>query len=520
MPMHNTTEIGYPVQPTPWWATWWLAVSVSLALAVPLLRPAIPPLTDLFGHLARYAIVARIDTSPYFHQWFATRWVLSGNLGVDLIVSAIGGWLGIILATKLVVIATAVLNGVGMLMLAREAHGGRVPPTAVFALPLVFGMPFQYGFLNYSLSITMTFVAAALWIRLGRSSRAPLRAFVFMPIAIAIWVAHLAGWGMLCLILFAIETATLRRGGASIASAIWRAAIACLPIGAPIVVMLLQPAAPSTLGIAQWFDWPLKLFFLVSVLRDQNAAFDIASAVLLYGLAALAVLGIGFRMEPRLACAAGLVFGVFLLIPGMIMGSALADMRLLPCALALAILSLSPTSVMRRRLALLATAGIAFLGIRLAVQTIGWARTATLQQNQLAAIEHIPRGSRVFVLVTLPCELTWTRPRMDHLGLMAIVRRDAFVNGVWDMPSSSLTVHRPDTAGFVYAGSQTLFPRRCRYDADYDLPRALRTVPRTAFDFVWLIDTPERDWPVDGELRPVWSGNRTVLYRIAHAPSG
>ncbi|KQN31342.1 hypothetical protein ASF00_00530 [Sphingomonas sp. Leaf34] len=497
-------------RPMPWWATRRYLALVSVLLAIPLSGPAIPPLTDIFGHLARYTIVARIDASAYLHQWFATHGHLSGNSGVDLIAAWFGPIVGIIPVTKLALIATAVLTGGGMLLTARAAHG-RLPPTAPFALPLTFGMPFQYGFLNYSLSVALVFPAIALWLRLRRGA---VRAAVFIPVGLVIWVTHLAGWGLLGLVLFAIELATARRDGAPW----WRAVIACLPLVAPVAILLLPSGGSSTIGVSHWFDGSLKLFFIVAVLRDQNAVFDIASAALLVALVMFGIRGMGFRMEPRLACAAAAVFAAFLVMPGMIMGSALADMRVLPYALALAILALSPTSTAQRDLTLLAIAALAFLGLRLAVQTIGWSRTAALQREQLAALDHVPQGSRVFVLVTLPCETAWRSHRMDHIGLMAIVRREAFVNGVWDMPSSQLTVHRPDATGFVYAGSQTLFPAGCRYDAQYDLAHALATLPRAAFDLVWVVDTPRTAWPKDRGLRRIWSGDRGVLYRIPHTP--
>lgn len=502
---------------TPWWATRRFTALVSLLLVVSLAWPEIPPLSDIFGHLARYTIVARIDTSPYLHQWFMTQWHLAGNLGFDIVVALVGDWFGIVLATKLALIATAVLTGGGMLMLAREAHG-RLPPTAAVALPLVFGMPFQYGFLNYSLSVALLFPAIMLWLRLGRTGQAGLRTLLFVPIGIVVWVTHLAGWGLLGLSVFAIELVSARQCGTSLQAAIARAGIACLPIAAPLAIMAVQSGAATAAGVTHWFDWQLKLFFLIAILRDRSSGFDIASGVVLYTLVVLGLRSTGFRMEPRLACAAAVTFGAFVVMPGMIMGSALADMRVLPVAIAFALLSLSPTTNDRRHLALLAVSALAFLGLRLAVQTVGWARTAALQQAQLAAIEHIPRGSRVFVLVTLPCESAWNSRRMDHLGLMAIVRRDAFANGVWNMPSSQLTVHRPDATGFVYAGSQTLFPAGCRYAPQYDLPHALATMPRAAFDFVWLIDTPRTAWPKDRGLHRIWSGNRGALYRIAHKP--
>ncbi|MFO3796683.1 MAG: S1C family serine protease, partial [Anaerolineales bacterium] len=39
-----------------------------------------------------------------------------------------------------------------LLWIAREVHG-RIPPTALFALPLAYSYPFQFGFVNFALSI-------------------------------------------------------------------------------------------------------------------------------------------------------------------------------------------------------------------------------------------------------------------------------------------------------------------------------------------------------------------------------
>ena len=501
-----------PCPPRPWWATWQGAALVSLTLAVPLLWPIVPPLTDIYGHLARFAIITRIDTSPYLHRWFTIEWRLSGNLGVDILVALTGKVMGVVLATKLTLIATVIVTALGILLVAREAHG-RIPPTAFFALPLVFAMPFQFGFLNFTLSVALAFMAIGVWMRLDRLERRTTRALLFVPVGIVLWVTHIAGWGLTGLAIFAIELVTARRRKAGFARVLWRAGMASLPLAAPIAIMLVQPNAPST-GIAQWFNWDLKLFYLKAVLRDQNMAFDIISTMLLYGLILCGLRGAGFRMEARLACAAGFVFVAFLLMPGTVMGSAFTDMRLLPCALALAILSLSPVTKIRRRLTAIAAAALLFLGIRLVVQTVSWVRIGALQTEQRAAIDHIPRGSRVAALVALPCETLWSSARMDHLALMAIVRRDAFVNGLWDIPSSQLSIHRPDAQGFVYAGSQALFPVGCRYDEAYSRARALATLPRGAFDYLWLVDTPKQDWPADARLRIIWSADRAVLYRI------
>jgi hypothetical protein len=54
-----------------------------------------------------------------------------------------------------------------MLWVAREVHN-RLPPTVAFALPLAFGHPFMFGFVNFALSMAFAFLAFGLWLRLGR----------------------------------------------------------------------------------------------------------------------------------------------------------------------------------------------------------------------------------------------------------------------------------------------------------------------------------------------------------------
>ena len=43
---------------------------------------------------------------------------------------------------------------------------------------------------------------------------------------------------------------------------------------------------------------------------------------------------------------------------------------------------------------------------------------------------------------------------------------------------------------------------------------------RGVFDYVWLIEVPEQDWPKDPRLIPIWRHGSSVLYRIAAADEG
>src|SRR5438445_2972093 len=176
---------------------WWdsrVAIAAAIVLAtVPLLYPPIPPLVDLLGHMGRFRVELDGGHSPWLQQYYAFRWAPIGNLGVDLIVCLIAPLVGFEPAVKLVVVAIPALTVAGMLWVAREVHG-RIPPTAFFAIPFVYGHPFLYGFLNFALSMALALLAFGLWLRLGSLGRTRLRAALFVPISLIVYFAHAFGW--------------------------------------------------------------------------------------------------------------------------------------------------------------------------------------------------------------------------------------------------------------------------------------------------------------------------------------
>ena len=184
-------------------------MAAVLISAVPLLWPAVPPLTDLPGHLGRFRVMLDGDAGP-LAAWYRFRWMLVGNLGVDLAVRALAPVLGLLPAVKAVVIATVMLTVAGTLWIAREVHG-RVTPWAIAALPLAYNYAFHFGFVNYLLAMALALNAFALWLRLGQLARYRLRAALFVPVALAIWLAHVVGWGMLGLFVLGAELRDWKR---------------------------------------------------------------------------------------------------------------------------------------------------------------------------------------------------------------------------------------------------------------------------------------------------------------------
>jgi hypothetical protein len=485
-----------------------------LLAALPLVWPQLPPLVDLPSHIGRFRVQTAIDQVPALAAAYAFEWRLIGNLGVDLIVALLAPWLGVELATKLVILAIPVAMAAGMLALAREVHG-RIPVTALFALPLVYAYPFQFGFVNFWLAQALALPALALWIRLGRQRRPALRAGLFAAIGLALWVVHTVGWGLLGLCAFGSELVLQRRAGRGWIGAAWHAGWACAPLALPLVPTLLVNA-DSQMRSGGFFQLPLKWIFLISVLRDRWQGFDLASAALLY-LVAIGGLLAPHRLIGRnalLTVPAALCALAFLLMPRIATGSNYADMRLVPFTLALALLALDPAARPAWLRPALALAGALFLVARTGATTASFLLYDRLHRAELAALDALPRGAAVLALVSRPCwRFAWATDRLDHLPSMAIVRRDAFTNDQFAADNAQLIrVVKPHVGRYGRDPSQILYPPACNREGSI-LPNALVEFDRRAFTHVWTIAVPRGrvDQP---DLTPVWSNGRSTLYRV------
>jgi hypothetical protein len=489
--------------------------ALMLLAALPLIRPEIPPLTDLMGHMGRYRVELADPSSPLRTIFYDFNWAVMGNLGVDLLIVPMSKIFGLELGVKLIVLAVPPLTALGMLWIAREVHG-RIPPTAIFALPLIYGFPFQWGFINFALSMALALNAFALWLRLGRLGRIKLRAALFVPIGAIIWFAHSFGWGVLGLLAFSAEFVRYRDCGKNFIVSTWHGGLACLPLAPPLLLMLAWRSGTVSGGTTDWFNWAAKYVYFLSTLRNHWLELDIFSLALLLGLSVFGLLGMGFRMNRTLGHAAVVLIAAFILLPRIALGSAYTDMRLAPFMLAIAILGISPKIHNRYWLNGLALAALALFAVRIGISTQRFAEVDRRYAEQLHALDHVPRYSRVFVLVDLPCLSRWDATRMDHLGAMAIVRRDAFVNGQWSMPGAQLlTIKYAPAKGFAEDPTQILRPIWCRARGNRSLENSLAHFPRNAFDFVWLIDARPDRWPHQPDLEQVWHGPRSgALYRV------
>ena len=336
-----TTIAHFPaVEPSTSHREWWerrsFVVAMILLSAVPLIYPQPAPLVDLLGHIGRYRVqldVAQLAVPPA---------LLRVRLGADR--QSGGRCAGAIARpdprprarpSKLIVMAIPALTVAGFLLVAREVHH-RLPPTAIFSLPFVYNHPFLFGFVNFSLSMALAFLAFGLWLRLARQGRLqPARDTCSCPSPFIIFFTHTFGWGTLGLLAFSAEAVRLHDGGRSWWRSGLEAALHAAVMALPIIIVLVWRTETTGAMTRDWFEWKLKWEWIYSAVRDRWEWFDIATVAVIPLLLLFAI------ANPRLTLSRNLVFSVlvltisFVLLPWTVFGSAYADMRLAPFMIAL-----------------------------------------------------------------------------------------------------------------------------------------------------------------------------------------
>jgi len=514
-----TTIAHFPaVEPATSHREWWerrsFVVAMVLLSIVPLLLPHPAPLVDLLGHIGRYRVQLDVASSPLLQRYYEYDWAPIGNLGVDGLVQLLGPILGLEPAVKLIIMSIPAMTVAGFLLVAREVHH-RLPPMAIFSLLFVYNHPFLFGFVNFSLSMALAFLAFGLWLRLARQGRLKLRALLFVPISFVVFFAHTFGWGTLGLLAFSAEAVRLHDGGRSWWRAGIEAALHAAVMALPIIIVLFWRSETTGAMTRDFFEWKLKWEWIYSAVRDRWRWFDIAT------VAVIPILLLFSIANPRLTLSRNLVFSVlvlavcFVLLPWTMFGSAYADMRLAPFMITLVPLAMrfrGHTHLPTARV--LAIVGVAVFVVRLAGVTWSMMIGAVDQNAKLDALNHIPRGAAVVSLVGRDCGRGWAVPRNSHLPAMIIARREGFSNDQWQISGTNLLrVRFPEAGIFQSDPSQMVTPDWCRRPR-WTVGKALRAIPRDTFDYVWLIDVPPYNPELLQGMTPVWKGPGSMLYRV------
>ncbi|QNE31985.1 hypothetical protein F1C10_08560 [Sphingomonas sp. NBWT7] len=510
--------------PHRWWQMRAFVVAATIITIVPLLWPQIPPLVDLPGHMGRYRVqLTPSEDAPWLAQWFAFQWSLIGNLGIDLLIVPFAKLFGLELGVKLIVISIPALTAAGLLWIAREVHG-RIPPTALFALPLAYSYPFQFGFVNFALSMALALCLFALWLRLGRLKRFRLRTAIFVPASCLLWLCHTFGWGVLGVLAFSAEMIRQHDARKDAGSGHWleswfRAGLGCIPLALPMALMIFWRSGDHVTGqTADWFNWQAKVAWIMMILRDRWELWDIASTAVFVLILFKAFRDPAIEYSRNLGLSALFLAAVFVALPRIVFGSAYADMRLAPFVVAIALIAIRPRATMTARHAgILAALGLSFFLLRTAGTTISYWQFDRDYNTELAALDKLPVGAKVVTFVGTNCHNEWRMSRLEHLPAIALERRLAYANDQWSMAGAQLLTARYSAAGmFAHDPSEIVTPGWCPREWWKPIDFSMARFPREAFDYVWLIRTPPFNARYATDLDRIWRSptGASALFKV------
>jgi hypothetical protein len=412
-------------------------------------------------------------------------------------------------AARIAVASIPVLTIAGIYAVAR-ASWGRIEAPALLALPFVYSFTFLYGFVNYHFAVALALLGFAAWIKLA-PRRAWLRWLVFAPLAMAVWVAHVAGWAVFLLLVGCWDFATAlgpRPNWRAVPGAVWQASARALPVAVPLLFTLLwrtgQASEPHPYFLVA------KVYWIFWLLRAENRLIDSASIALLAIAGVWLGRQVGAKHDLRLRIGAAILFVCFLILPQWLFESYYADARLLPVFCIVFFLGLG--APVGRSAGLVAMLGLALFGVRLAATTIGWRSRGSNAVADLRVLDKVPRGARIAVLRSKSFCGPWVLSGLDHLASLAIIRREAFVNTQWDVAGAQLM--RPIyNLGYGFNSSESGLVNSQAKDCGDPLATVLAGVPRDRFDYVWAIGSePQVPW-----LKPIAAGPDGHLYRIVRA---
>ncbi|MFM7028130.1 MAG: hypothetical protein ACKOXK_05575 [Chakrabartia sp.] len=478
---------------------------LALLSAVPFLVAPLPILPDLFTHIGRYHVMTH-EADRWLAQYYAFDWHILGNLGVDLLMVWLGPLLGTEKAAYLIAAALPPLTVLGLYRLARARYG-HVPAPAYAALLPVWSFTFFHGFVNYWLGLALALHVAAAWLWVRQR---PIS--ISLPFALAaallVWLCHTSAWGVLGLIVAAIEFSDRRNFQSFCAK--------MLPWAVPLVPMLVWRATKGGGDLVASWNLHEKLRGIENLLRAEWQEFDIASVALLILLALWLHIDRRVVRDPAFRLAAlGLLIAAVAL-PSTVLSSYFADVRLYAPLLMIALLAVS--GLPRRMGLAVALAGLLLFGVRVAETSIGWIQRGNEIEEDLAALNVVPMGARIAVLAHSSECGVWPLAGRNHAPSLAIPRRHAFVNTQWDIPGQHLM--RPiynDGRGFNDSRSVELFNPAFGCPG-FRVRTFLRYLPRDRFDYVWIWEAEAPAAALDW-LTPVYTGPTSRLYAIRKSPN-
>ena len=404
----------------------------ALAL-LPLLSVSIPPLFDYPNHLGRMSILAARGHDGVLNRYYAIRWGILPNLGMDSLVPWLSGILPLFDAGRVFLVGTLLVLASGPVLLYR-VWWGKWSPWPCVGFLFLYSRVFLWGFISYLAGIGLALLVLAGWVLLQKGSWV-IRGMAGALAVTIVFFCHLEAFGVLALLLLGVELPLLfaasgRRDLACLGTRVAGLMMALLP-ATLLFLFVWQPHAGAGLTLPRLDRKPDLLF---SVFDNYSRPFDILCFVLCLGGAIFMSVRGYLRIAPPAIWPIFLIGMLYLALPSMLFTGAGADHRL-PLVLFLLLSGATdPSGLSRRHLgALAACLALLFLG-RMAVIEKVWLQSARTYARDLAMLERLPLGTRLAVAAPASAVRVSAAPEY-HFPVLAVPLRHAFVPTLFAFPT-------------------------------------------------------------------------------------
>ena len=508
------------------------AAGALFALALlPVLLRQLPPEDDYPNHLARILVMAEGGRDALLAQFYAIRWKVIPNLGMELLLPWLAARTGVFFAGKLFLVLTMLLLLAGPFAIHRGLFGRHSPGPLVAVLFAYNGVS-KMGILNYEFGVGLALLATASWIAL-RTRGAATRASVSAGWVVVLFLCHLEALGIYALAIGSFEMWRAWTGPRLRRPLLIDATALALPFAPAVALWLLGPAKHG--DYATPTEWG-GLHARIDGIRFLFAAYDPRSDLLAM-LAMAAALAFALRrgmlgMHPFGWVLLAVAAAAYMIVPNQLFGTWGAADRL-PIAVLLVLLGAMRWTLASARTRAVFLAVLALLAIfRVASVEAAFRRYDRIVADMRASLALIPRGSRVLVATAAPAGADDALAgAVEELPLLAMIERSSLVSLAYAHPLQQILVVRPpyqaSTGGFsdqpiplpLLLAPPDRFAAGHRPPFDPSGRIYWRDWPRD-YDFVYVIDRAGPDSPAPGRLALVYAGDRFQLFRVtAPAPA-
>jgi hypothetical protein len=426
-------------------------LALCLILLAPLLLVDVPPLLDYPNHLARLQVLAMGADDPVLSQFYAPRWGIIPDMGIDVLGLALVPLLPVHIAGRVILGIVLLLPVLGTAAYSRALHGRT--PWALGGGLLAYSGTFLLGFLNFTAAIGLALLFAAAWLRWREDHPAPV-VLLAIPAAVALFFCHLMGLLFFGLLIGAHEAAALWPARAD-HRVLLLSAVRRLGAGAAVFAVPVTLYAMSDLGAmrgeAVFLPPAAKAAQLMMPLTNYSLPLDGATVVL------IALILVASRW--RVPLSAGIAIAVLALLyaaaPFAFKGTFSLDTRLVVMLgfllfAGIAPISSPPVSASARCFGVLL---VLVFAVRMTVLGMIWYGHNQDIASLRATIAPVPPGATVFVSTSRPsgnaARLSDGARTDIHLPALLLIERRAWWPFLFDNVSQQPIETRAPYAGLA-----------------------------------------------------------------------